>query len=146
MYGMTNSGNLFADELTECLLEAFLIQYRCQMSIYYRYAPYGTNIVVLPYVYYFIYWYNFEALGKWFVDTLVKRFRVKFLGYAHWFTSIRMYQMKYHSIYVDQYRYTTSIVAKYLNTATVKASKRFYGDTFPYDMIFTKADASTSDD
>ena len=46
MYGMTNSGNLFADELTEWLLEAGFIQYQCQMSIYYKYAPYGLNNVL----------------------------------------------------------------------------------------------------
>ena len=46
MYGMTNSGKLFSDELTEWLLEAGFIQYQCQMSIYYKYAPDGSKIVV----------------------------------------------------------------------------------------------------
>ena len=54
--------------------------------------------------------------------------------------------MKDHSISVDQARYATSIVAKYLDTATVKAGTKFYKTTLPSDMIFTKADASTSDD
>ena len=49
MYGMTNSRKLFSDELIEWLLEADLIQYQCQMSIYYKYAPDGTKIVVLYY-------------------------------------------------------------------------------------------------
>ena len=40
------------------------------MSIYYNYALYGTEIVVLSYVDDCVYWYNSEALGKWFVDTL----------------------------------------------------------------------------
>ena len=39
---MTNSGNLFSDELTEWLLEAGFIQSQCHMSIYYKYAPKGT--------------------------------------------------------------------------------------------------------
>ena len=60
--------------------------------------------------------------------------------------SIRISQMKYHSISVDQSRYVTYIVAKYLDTDTVKASTKFYKTTFTYDMIFTKADASTSDE
>ena len=47
MYGMTNSGKLFADELTEWLLEAGFIQSQCQMSIDYKYAPDGSKIVVL---------------------------------------------------------------------------------------------------
>ena len=53
--------------------------------------------------------------------------------------------MKDHSISVDQDRYNTSIVSKYLDTATVKASTKFYKTTLPSDMIFTKYDASTSD-
>ena len=45
MYGMTNSGNLFSDELKEWLLEADFIQSQCQMSIYYKYAPDGSKNV-----------------------------------------------------------------------------------------------------
>ena len=87
-----------------------------------------------------------EDPGKWFVDTLVKRYYVKFLGYAHWFMTIRISQVKNHSIYVDKAGYATSIVAKYLDTATVKVSKTFYKNIFPDDMIFTKEDVSTSDE
>ena len=42
---MTNSGKLFADELTELLIEAGFIQSQFQMSIYYKYAPYGSNFL-----------------------------------------------------------------------------------------------------
>ena len=45
MYGMTNYGNLSADKWTEWLLEAGLIQFKCHMSIYYKYALDGTKIV-----------------------------------------------------------------------------------------------------
>ena len=83
MYGMKNYGNLFSDELAEWLLEAGFIQSQCNISIYYKYAPYVTKIVVLYYVDDCVYWYNFEALGKWFVDTLGNIFHVNFLGYAH---------------------------------------------------------------
>ena len=54
--------------------------------------------------------------------------------------------MKDHSISVDQSIYATSIVEKYLNTTTVKSSKRFYNTTLTSDMIFTKSDTSSSDD
>ena len=46
MHGMNNSGNSFVDELIEWLIEAGLIKYQFHMSIYYKYAPDGTNIVV----------------------------------------------------------------------------------------------------
>ena len=79
------------------------------------------------------------------MDTLGKRLHLNFLGYAHWFMPIRISWVKDLSISVDQARYTTSIVVKYLDTATFKASKKFYKTTLLADMIFTKADESTSD-
>ena len=111
-YGMKNSGKLFADELTEWLIEEGFIQSQCQMYIYYKYAPDGSKIVVLSYVDDFVYWYTNEDLGKWFFDTLGNRFHVNFLGFAHWFMSIRISQLKDNYISVDQTIYATSIVAK----------------------------------
>ena len=80
-----------------------------------------------------------EDLGKRSVDTLGKGFHVNFLGYAHWFISIRISQLKYHSMSVYQSRYATSIVEKFLDTATVQVSTKFYKTTFPADMIFKKS-------
>ena len=113
------------------------------MSIYYKYEPYGSKIVVFSYVDDCVYWYTNKDPGKWFVDTLGKRFHVNFLGFAHWFMSIRISQLKDNSISVDQARYATSIVAKYLDNSTVMVSTHFYKTTFPSDMILTKADTST---
>ena len=69
VYGMTNSRKLFSGGLAEWLLEAGFIQSQYQMSIYYIYAPYGKNIFVSSYADNCVYWYNSEALGKWFVGT-----------------------------------------------------------------------------
>ena len=80
------------------------------------------------------------------MNTLGKIFHVKFLRYAHLLMSFRISQMKDNSIYVDQARYATSIVVKYLDTAIVNSSAKFYKTTLPSDMIFTKNDASTSDE
>ena len=60
------------------------------------------KFVVLSYVDDCVYWYTNEDLGKCFVDTLGKRFHVNFLGYAHWFMSIRISQLKDHYIPVYQ--------------------------------------------
>ena len=101
---MTNSGKLFADNLTEWLLGSGLIQYQCQMSIYYKYAPDVSKMIVLSYVDDFVYWYISEALGRWFVHTLGKILHVNFLGYAYWFMSIIISHIKDNSISVDQAR------------------------------------------
>ena len=116
---MTNSGKLFADELTEWSIEEGFIQSQCQMSIYYKYAPGGYKIVFLSYVDDCVYWYTYEDIGKWFGDNLGNIFHVNFLGFAHRFMSIRISQLKDHSISVDQARYATSIVA-YLNCGSVQ--------------------------
>ena len=102
------------------------------------YIIWTSEIVVLSYVDDCFYWYTNEDLGKWFVDTLGKRFHVNFLGFAHWFMSIRISQLKDHSISVDQARYATSVIAKYLDTATVKVRNKFYNTTLPSDMIFVE--------
>ena len=113
------------------------------ISIYYKYAPGGTKIIVLFYFNDCLYSYTSEYLGKWFLDSLGKIFRVNFLGCAHWFISINTSRMNDPSISVDQARYATSMVAKYLDTSIVKTSTEFYKTTFPYDMILTKAYEST---
>ena len=115
------------------------------MTIYYNYEPGGSKIFFLSYVDDCVYWYTNEDHEKLFVHNMGKRFQVNFLGYAHCFMSIIIYQLKDHSISVDQARYATYIVAKYLDTATVKVSKKCYRTIFPADMIFTKEDVSTSD-
>ena len=77
------------------------------MSIYYKYAPDRSKIVVLSYVDDCVYWYTNEDLGYWFVDNLGKIFPVNFLGYSLWFMSIIIYQLNDYSISVDQARYAT---------------------------------------
>ena len=64
MYGMTNSGKLFSDELTEWFLEAVFIQYQYHMSIYYKYALDGTNSFFKSHVYDCVYWYTYEDIGN----------------------------------------------------------------------------------
>ena len=58
VYGMANSGKLFANDLTEWLLEAGFIQSQCQMYIYYNYAPDGSNFFVSSYIDDCVYWYT----------------------------------------------------------------------------------------
>ena len=102
--------------------------------------------VVLSYIDDCVYWYTAETLGKWFLDTLGKRFHMNFLVSAHWFMSIRISHMKYHSISVYQDRYDTSILYKYLYTSIVNKSIKFYKITITYYKIFTKDGVFTSDE
>ena len=100
---------------------------------------------MLYYIDDFVCWYTSEELGKGFWDTLLKILHMNFLGYPHWFISISISQLNYHCISVDQDRYATYVVAKFLYTTTIKKSK-FHKTTLPHDMIFTKENGSTSDE
>ena len=94
---MTNSGKLFADELTNWLIyEAGFNHSKYQISIYYNYTPASYKLGLLYYVDDCVYWYTSEELGKWFVDTIENKFHVNFLVYAYCFMSIRISQLKDH--------------------------------------------------
>ena len=94
--------------------------------------------IVSSYVDDCVYWDTSEKLGKWFLDKLGNILHVKFLGYAHWFMSISISQLKEYSISVDQARYDTYFVEKDLDTSTIKENSRFHETTLPHDMISTK--------
>ena len=55
-------------------------------------------------------------------------------------------QIKDYSISLDRDRYSTSVVAKYLDTATVKEISKCHKTALTHDMIFAKEYASTSDE
>ena len=76
---MVNAGKLFADKLTEWLLEKGFVQFQCQLFIYYKYLPYrkqmlfcimlmNVSIVILM-----------KLLEKWSGSTIGNRLRVNFL-------------------------------------------------------------------
>ena len=58
---------------------------------------------------------------------------------------ISISQLKDYYISLDQSIYYTSIVAKYLDTATKKENLNCHKTTLPHDLIFTKEYASTID-
>ena len=60
--------------------------------------------------------------------------------------SIEISQLKDHSISVNQDICATSSVAKYLYTATIKEDSKFHENNLRNNMIFTKEDASNSDE
>ena len=68
---MNNYEKLFTDELINWMVDnSGFKQSQFQMSIYCKYTPHGSKLVVLSYVDEYSYWYKFEELLKWFVDTL----------------------------------------------------------------------------
>ena len=67
-----------------------------------------------------MYCYTSKEPVNWFVDTLDIRLHVNVLGYGHYFMSNRISQLRDHGISVNQTRYASSAVGKYLYTDTIK--------------------------
>ena len=82
----------------------------------------------------FILVYIYEELVKWFVNTPENILHVNFLGYAHWFMSISVSQIEDRYISVNEARYATSIVEKYIDTATIKKSTIFHETTLAFHL------------
>ena len=68
------------------------------MSVYYKYVPDGSKLVLLSCVDDYVYWFTSEEVVKWFVDTLRKIFHVELLSYENWVIFIRISQLKDHYI------------------------------------------------
>ena len=135
MYGMTHYGKLIPDELTNWMIDEWgFKQFKFKMFVYCKYSPESSKLVVLSYVDECVYWYKSYEIRKWSVDTLGNILLLNSLGYEHWFMSIRISQLKDHYISVYQYIFTTSVVAKYLDTATIKSNQSFI--MLPYLMIW----------
>ena len=100
------------------------------MSIYYKYSSDRSKLVVLSYVDDCVYWYTYEELVKRFLDTLRNRLYVYFLVYAYRFMSIIISQFKDHYISLYRSRYDTYVVAKYLDTVTLKYNSSFIRLTY----------------
>ena len=61
MHGINNYGKFFDDELNNRMIdEEGFSQSKCQISVYYNYASYGSKLVVLSYFDGCVYWYTYE--------------------------------------------------------------------------------------
>ena len=60
--------------------------------------------------------------------------------------SIRISQVKNNSISVDEARYSTSVVAKYLDTTTIKENSEFHKTTLTHDIKLIKEYLSIIDE
>ena len=66
IYGITSSGELFFGEITNWVINGEGFKHsQCQISIYYKYDPNVSKLVVLSYVYECVYWYIYAELEKW---------------------------------------------------------------------------------
>ena len=75
IYGMIHYIIFFSEEINNWLIdvEGFK-QWQCKISIYYKYAPYGSKLVVLTYVDDCVFRYTSKEVGKWSVNKIFTYF------------------------------------------------------------------------
>ena len=98
---MTNYGKIFADELITWLIyETGFTKSQSQISIYHKYSPDGSKLVVLSQVDECVNLYKSEELGNQFLDTLEKIFYISRL--MHLLGQMRMF-LKLHRDWQNSY-------------------------------------------
>jgi hypothetical protein len=87
-------------------------------------------------------------LKEWFDKATAARFDVQFLGQANWYLQSRITQCADFSIVLDQSRYASLTLQKYLtgtcDEMVTRKMKAKYGTPIPVGTEFTKKDCSTT--
>ena len=145
MYGMTQSGKNWYLELHEYLLSAGFVQSSVIRCFYSKVFPDGSIVKVLDYVDDMLYYGTSVETLKLFEAELKTRFDLDLMGQAQWYLATRITQHANFDITVDQSRYCTSLVKRYLDKAGCKNITRVHVTPLPLDFIPTIDDLSTDE-
>ena len=146
MYGMTLSGKNWYVELQEWLLSEGFQQSSVIKCFFWKTFPDGSVIKMLDYVDDLLYFGTSLDALKAFEEAIGKRFDLTLMGQAHWYLATRISQAANFNITVDQSRYCTSVVKRYLEKAGCKNVTRFHNTPLPSDFVPTADDNSKDDE
>ncbi|MGH3053820.1 MAG: reverse transcriptase domain-containing protein [Gaiellaceae bacterium] len=144
MYGMNYAGKNWWQDLSDWLLSTGFQASSVHPCLMWR----KTNshyLILLNYVNDMLYFSTDKQIETNFTTTLAQRFKVEFLGNAHWFLSLRINQLADYSIRVDQSRYAKAITHRYTNTLNTHL-KPTYDQPLPSDWVPSKTDCSATTD
>ncbi len=106
----------------------------------------GTQIYVLNYVDDMLYYgTNADKLTE-FEERLRARFNLETMGQAHWYLGTRINQLSDFDIELDQSRYCSGIVKKYLESAGAPKITRHHETPLALDFIPTADDCSETEE
>ena len=102
--------------------------------------------MLLVYVDDSLYFSTSDDMIKDFRKSLSDRFEVGFMGYAHWFLSLRISQDKNYNITVDQDRYARMLTRRHLGDVVIESKARKHDRTLPDGFVASKQDESKTEE
>jgi hypothetical protein len=145
MYGTTLCGKYWYMDLTEYLLEVGFKPSECMHCLFIRTYADGIRIYVLNYVDDMLYYCKDPVKLREFEEKLRARFNLELIGQAHWYLGTRINQLANYDIELDQSRYCTAIVKKYLDVAGAPKVDRAHSTPLPLEFIPTSDDCSADE-
>jgi hypothetical protein len=144
LYGYTYSGKFLYEDQADFLKEYGMRQTSI-VALWVKHLPENKLLLVLQYSDDFLAASNdTKELAK-FKATIAKRFDVEIKPKADWYLQSRIRQDEQGNIYLDQQRYSKSIVRRYLPNANAEPTPEDchkYKSPLPSGFKFTKADNS----
>jgi len=134
---MTQSDKNWYLEVHEYLISAGFVQSSVIKCFYSKGFPDGSIVKVLDYVDDMLYYGTSAETLKRFETELKARFDLDLMGQAQWYLATRITQHANFDITVDQSRYCTSLVKRYLDKAGCKNVTRVHVTPLPLDFVPT---------
>jgi hypothetical protein len=100
----------------------------------------------LNYVDDMLYYGNSDDLLLTFETQLSEQFNLETKGQAHWYLATRITQLASYDIILDQTRYCSSIIKKYLDSVGCKNVSRKHTIPLPCDFVPTSEDCSETEE
>jgi hypothetical protein len=146
MYGTTLCGKYWYLDLLEYLLELGFRASESVRCLFMRVDVDGTQIYVLNYVDDMLYYgTNADKLTE-FEKRLKARFNLETMGQAHWYLGTCINQLSNLDIELDQSRYYSAVVKKYLENAGAPKITRHHETPLALDFIPTADDCSKTEE
>jgi hypothetical protein len=146
LYGMTLSGKYWYQDLMEFLISIGFIQSTVVKCLFFKKLTDGSVIFLLNYVDDMLYYGSSDDALLTFEIQLSERFNLETKGQAHWYLATRITQLASYDIILNQTRYCSSIIKKYLDSVGCKNVSRKHTIPLPCDFVPTSEDCSETEE
>jgi len=133
-------------DLMEFLISIGFIQSTVVKCLFFKKLTDGSVIFLLNYVDDMLYYGSSDDALLTFEIQLSERFNLETKGQAHWYLATRITQLASYDIILDQTRYCSSFIKKYLDSVGCKNVSRKHTIPLPCDFVPTSEDCSETEE
>ena len=139
IYGLTTSGKLWAEELTNYLLEKGFKQSPVDPCLLIKREKNGKYLKLINYVDDMLFYGDSDTTENTFFKDLKSRFSVNLLGGVHWYLGFKISRLGDDYV-IDQARYALNMTEKFLKCANIKPRN----SPLPLEFDITKKDMTST--